>query len=124
MEGWVWTPRSGVGVSLLGKGVVEVEGGEWVWTPRSGVGVGLLGRGVVEVEGGEWVWTPWRGVGVGLLGRGVVEVEGGRVSLDTAKRCRREFVGEIGVIKRKMGCILRGQMIVYNEIYRKECFRA
>ena len=49
---------------------------------------------------------------------------GWRVSLDTAKRCRREFVGEIGVIKRKMGCILRGQMIIYNEIYRKECFRA
>ena len=40
-------------MSLLGRGVVEVEGGEWVWTPRRGVGVGLLGRGVVEVEGGE-----------------------------------------------------------------------
>ena len=49
---------------------------------------------------------------------------GWRVSLGTAKRCRREFVGEIGGIKRKMGCILRGQMIIYNEIYRKECFRA
>ena len=45
----------------------------------------------------------------------------GGMGLDTAERCRREFVGEIGVIKRKMGCILRGQMIIYNEIDRKEC---
>lgn len=60
---------------------------------------------------------------MGLLGGSSVEV-GRRVGLDTAERCRREFVGEIGVIKRKMGCILRGQMIIYNEIYRKECLES